>query len=53
MTLDGKVALSTGASRGIGKAIALRFARAGARVVWDEARWMWLWAELDAVYAHL
>ena len=33
MSLDGKVAIVTGASRGIGKAIALGLARAGARVV--------------------
>jgi NAD(P)-dependent dehydrogenase (short-subunit alcohol dehydrogenase family) len=32
-TLDGKVAVVIGASRGIGRAIALRFAQAGAKVV--------------------
>ena len=31
--LDGKVAIITGASKGIGRALALRFAREGARVV--------------------
>src|SRR5205814_8836641 len=33
MTLQGEIALVTGASRGIGKAIAARLAREGARVV--------------------
>jgi NAD(P)-dependent dehydrogenase (short-subunit alcohol dehydrogenase family) len=32
-SLEGKIAIITGASRGIGRAIALRFAQAGARVV--------------------
>ena len=32
MTLDGQVALITGAGRGIGRAIALTFAQHGARI---------------------
>ena len=33
MLLDGKVAIITGSSKGIGRGIALRFAREGARIV--------------------
>ena len=31
--LDGRVAIITGASKGIGRALALRFGREGARVI--------------------
>jgi len=37
-SLEGKVAVITGASRGIGRAIALRFAQAGAKVVVSSRR---------------
>jgi NAD(P)-dependent dehydrogenase (short-subunit alcohol dehydrogenase family) len=37
MRLEGQVAIVTGGSRGIGKSIALRFAREGASVVFTYA----------------
>ena len=36
--LEGKVAVVTGAARGIGKAIALRFAEEGASVVFTDLK---------------
>lgn len=54
-TLAGKVALVSGSGRGIGKAIALRLARAGANVVvndLDEAFAQETVAEIEALGAH-
>ena len=50
MTLQGKTALVTGASRGIGRAIAVALASAGARVIIHYGRSV---AEADAVVAEI
>ena len=49
--LDGKVAIITGAATGIGRASALLFARAGARLVLTDVREEALAATVDAVRA--
>ena len=49
--LAGKVALVTGASRGLGRAIAMRFASAGATVVAIDLRAEWAQATADAIIA--
>ena len=38
--LEGKTAIITGASRGIGKAVALEFARQGANIAFTDLRLM-------------
>lgn len=50
-SLDRKVALVTGASRGLGKAIALRFAAAGAIVVALDLKPHWAQATADEIVA--
>jgi len=41
MRLEGKASLVTGAGRGIGRAVALEFAREGARVIVAEMDELW------------
>ena len=50
--LEGKQAFVGGASRGIGKAIALELAREGADVVWRRGRWL-TWKRLPPRSASL
>lgn len=53
LSLEGKVAVITGGSRGIGRAIGLRFARAGASVVLSSRRQEGVQAVADEVNAML
>jgi NAD(P)-dependent dehydrogenase (short-subunit alcohol dehydrogenase family) len=50
-SLEGKTALITGASRGIGRAIALRFAQAGAKVVVSSRKQVGVQAVADEITA--
>ncbi len=49
MRLEGKIAVVTGAARGIGQAIALRFASEGAKVVLNDLQFDLLEATAQAI----
>ena len=51
--LEGKVALITGAGRGIGKAMAQVFVKQGAKVVVGDIKKEWVTETADEINAHI